>query len=400
MAVSMKKRSLKVLIQDNRLQIIAAFGLLLTAALLLIRLGSMPAHFSANELATYQNNLHFHNIAHNPLNAPYNLVEYALLFIPGHTIAMARLASVGFALIAALLFFMIMLRWHGKRTAWMASVLFATSGWLLHVGRLGTPAVLWLLIPLILILFGSWLARTERHGTAIMVVGALLGLMLFVPAAVWFVIAFTLLLSKDILRHFRQAAKWQGMAAIAFVVVFAAAIAVSLVRSPDLVRQWLGVPQVLPSYMSMLKVWVSSLFAYPFFRGPYSSELWLGHTPILDVFTTVMFLLGAYFYLTHFRNIRARILAVLFLLGSILTALNGPAGMSFIVPLLYLVAATGITYLLHQWLSVFPKNPVARTFGITLVTLAIACAATYHIIAYYVAWQHSPKTVATFQRKP
>jgi MFS family permease len=396
----MKKRSLKVLIQDNRLQLIAAFGLLLTAALLTIRLGSMPAHFSSNELATYQTNMHLHNILHNPLNAPYNLVDYAFLYIPGHTIAVARLTSALFAVIAALLFFMIMLRWHGKRTAWMASALFTTSGWLLHLGRLGTPVILWLLIPLILILFGSWLSRTDRHGTAIIVVGALLGLMLFVPAAVWFVIAFTLLLSKDILRHFREADNWQGAAAISLVAVFAAAIAFSLVRSPDLVRPWLGVPQVLPSYMSMLKVWVSSLFLYPFFRGPFTSEIWLGHTPILDMFTTVMFLLGAYFYATHFRNIRARILAVIFLLGSVLTALNGPAGMSFIVPLLYLIAATGITYLLHQWLTVFPKNPVARVFGITLITLAIAIAATYHVIAYYVAWQHNPKTVATFQRKP
>lgn len=396
----MNKRSLKVLIQDNRLQLIAAFGLLLTAALLLIRLGSMPAHFSSNELATYQNNQHLHNILHNPLNAPYNLVDYAFLYIPGHTIAVARLTSVLFAVIAALLFFMIMLRWHGKRTAWMASALFATSGWLLHLGRLGTPIILWLLIPLILILFGSWLSRTDRHGTAIIVVGALLGLMLFVPAAVWFVIAFTLLLSKDILRHFREADNWQGAAAIGLVAVFATAIAFSLVRSPDLVRPWLGVPHVLPSYMSMLKVWASSLFLYPFFRGPFTSEIWLGHTPILDMFTTVMFLLGAYFYATHFRNIRARILMVIFLLGSVLTALNGPAGMSFIVPLLYLIAATGITYLLHQWLTVFPKNPVARVFGITLIILAIALAATYHVIAYYVAWQHNPKTVATFQRKP
>ena len=111
-------------------------------------------------------------------------------------------------------------------------------------------------------------------------------------------------------------------------------------------------------------------------------------------------MLGAYFYATHFKNVRTRILVVLALLGSILTALNGPIGMSFLVPLAYLIAATGITYLLHKWLSVFPKNPVARVAGITLVTLAIAAAATYHVIAYYVAWQHNPDAVATFQRKP
>lgn len=396
----MKKRSSGSLIHVNRLQVIAAFGLLATAVLLLIRLGSLPGRMSSSELQTYQSNHYIHNILHNPLGAPYNLIDYLVLHIPGHTVAVARLTSVALALIAALLFFLIMLRWHGKRTAWMASVLFATSGWLLHIGRLGNSDVLWLLIPLILILLSSWLTRTERSGTAIIVVGVLLGLMLFVPAAVWFVIAFVLLMSKDILRHFRNADAWQGATALGLVVLFALVMAYSLFRSPDLIRPWIGLPQVLPSYMSMLKVWASSLFVYPFFRGPFTPEIWLAHTPILDAFTTTMFLLGAYFYATHFKNVRTRILVVLALIGSVLTALNGPAGMSFIVPLAYLIAATGITYLLHQWLTVFPRNPVARYAGIALVTLAIATAASYHVIAYYVAWQHNPDAVATFQRKP
>lgn len=396
----MKKRSVGSLIQVNRVQIIAAFGLLATAVLLLIRLGSLPTHMSSIELQTYQSNHYIQNILNNPLSAPYNLIDYVVLHLPGHTVAVARLTSVALALIAALLFFLIMLRWHGKRTAWMASALFATSGWLLHLGRLGTSDILWLLIPLILILLSSWLTRTERSGTAIIVIGALLGLMLFVPAAVWFVIAFILLMSKDLLHHFRNAKPWQGAAALGIVMLFALVMTYSLFRTPDLIRPWLGVPHVLPSYTSMAKVWAYSLFVYPFFRGPFTPEIWLAHTPILDAFTTTMFLLGAYFYATHFKNVRTRILVVLALLGSILTALNGPIGMSFLVPLAYLIAATGITYLLHKWLSVFPKNPVARVAGITLVTLAIAAAATYHVIAYYVAWQHNPDAVATFQRKP
>ncbi|MFI5275334.1 MAG: hypothetical protein ACHQT5_00735 [Candidatus Saccharimonadales bacterium] len=396
----MKKRSFGPLIQDNRVQIIAALGIILTAALLLMRLGSLPTHMSNHELQTYQSNHYIQNILHNPLDAPYNVIDYAVLHIPGHAVAVARLTSVGFALIAALLFFLIMLRWHGKRTAWMASVLFATSGWILHLGRLATSDILWLLIPLILILLSSWLTRTERSGTAITVVGALLGLMMFVPAAVWFVIAFVLLDSKDLFRHFRKAKPWQGAAALGLITLCALIMAYTLFRTPDLIRTWAGLPQVLPSYMSMLKVWASSLVLYPFFRGPATPELWLAHTPILDAFTTMMFLLGVYFYATHFKNVRTRMLAVLVLLGSILTALNGPAGMSFIIPIVYLIAATGITYLLHQWLTVFPRNPVARFAGITLVTLAIASAASYHVIAYYVAWQHNPNAIAAFQRKP
>lgn len=399
----MKKWSPKTVFQDFQLEIFAVVGLLIAAGLYLVRLGSTPAHMSTNELQTFQNNHSLHAILHNPLNAPYNVVDYILLHIPGHTYGVARLTSVLFALLAICLFFTIMMRWHGKRTAWMATILFATSGWLLHIGRLGTADILWIIIPLLLILLSSWLARTQLHGRALIVVAVILGLMLFVPAAIWFVIAFILLTFKDLVRHRKEAVVWQKLVAGAIILLLTATLVFLLHRSPQsssLIREWAGIPLVLPSYVSMLKVWVSSIALYPFFRGPAVPELWLGHTPILDVFTATMCLLGAYFYLTHFKNLRTRLLAVLVIVGSVLTALNGPAAMSFIVPVLYLIAATGITYLLHQWLTVFPRNPVARFAGIMFIVIAIASAVSYHMISYFVAWQHSPDTVATFHRKP
>jgi hypothetical protein len=396
----MKKRSLKHPIKVSRFQVYATIGLLLTAGLFLIRLGSLPAHMSDQELQTYQNNLHLHNIVHNPLNAPYNLIDYVLLHILGHTVEIARLTSVLFALLASFLFFITMLRWHGKRTAWLATILFVTSGWLLHLARLGAADILWLVIPLVLILIGSWLTNTDKHNTAIIVVAAILGLMLFIPAGVWFVAVFLLLLGKLVIKHFRSANALPRSIAVILLLLLAAAIGFSLFRSHDLIREWAGIPQMMPKPLSAAKVWISSIVLYPFVRGPLIPEIWLGHTPILDIFTTIMCLLGAYFYLTHFRNLRARMLTALVVVGSVLTALNGPTAMSFIVPVAYLIAATGITYLLHEWLTVFPRNPVARFAGITLITLAITCAATYHLISYFVAWQHNPQAVATFQRKP
>lgn len=396
----MKKRTLQSLIRVNRLEITAAIGLIAAALLYVIRLGSIPTGMSGNESLAYHQNLHISNILHNPLNAPYNLIDYVLLHLPGHTVAVARLTSAGFALLAIVLFFIIMLRWHGKRTAWLATILFATSGWLLHIGRLGTPTIMWFIIPLIIILLGSWMTRTEHHSTAIVVVAALLGLMLFIPAGIWFVAAYGLLLGTETIEHWREARSLQRSIAAILLIVFAAAIAFSLYRTPSLIRPWLGIPQTMPTVVSEAKVWVSSIVLYAFFRGPYSPELWLGHAPILDVFTTTMFAVGAYFYATHFHNLRTRTIAVLALIGSILTMLNGPAAMSFLVPLTYLVAATGITFLLHEWLTVFPRNPVARFVGITLMSLALVTAVTYHLVSYYVAWQHDPTTISKFHYKP
>lgn len=377
-----------------------ALGLLATAGLYVARLGTMPIRMSSDEFNTYQNNLHLHQILHDPLNAPYKLIDYAMLHLFGHTVTTARLTSVTFALIAVILFFNIMLRWHGKRTAWLATFLFATSGWLLHVGRIGTDGIVWVVLPLVLILLGAWVSRTEKSGWALIVLALSFGTALFVPAAIWFVAVYTLLLRKDIGDHIKEASVAQRLGAGFIFLVLVGALAFSLYRSPELVHPWLGLPHTMPHLATSIRTWLSSLILYLFVRGPYSPELWLGHAPILDVFVTAMFLLGAYFYVTHFRNLRASALAMFILLSSVLVALNGTKAMSFLVPLAYLVAATGVTYLLHEWLRVFPRNPVARTVGVALITFAITCSAAYHLISYFVAWQYNPTTTTTFQRKP
>lgn len=397
----MKKWSFKRVAESYRLEFIVAVCVLLTAILYNLHLGSLPPHMSNDELLTFQNNKSLSNILHSLLNAPYNFIDYAILHTFGiHTLRNARITSVIYAVLAIFMFFCIMIKWHGKRTAWMATILFATSSWLLHIGRLGTANILWINISLTLILLGTWLVKTERSGTAIITLSVILGLMLFIPASIWFVIAFIIVTSKTVLDHFQNAMPWQRLASIALILFFIATLVFSLYRSPDSVRIWLGLPQVFPSYISMLKLWLSSIILYPFFRGPAVPEIWLGHTPILDVFTATMYLIGAHFYFTHYRNLRTRLLGIFILAGSVLTALNGPMAMSFIVPVYYLIAATGITFMLHQWMTVFPKNPIARFVGVTLITVAISSTVGYHLVSYFVAWQHNPPAVATFQRNP
>jgi hypothetical protein len=68
-----------------------------------------------------------------------------------------------------------------------------------------------------------------------------------------------------------------------------------------------------------------------------------------------------------------------------------------LIPLLYVFVATGIAYLLKEWLKVFPRNPVARNFGIGLLVIAIVTSVVYNVRAYYVAWPHAATTKAVFR---
>jgi hypothetical protein len=56
--------------------------------------------------------------------------------------------------------------------------------------------------------------------------------------------------------------------------------------------------------------------------------------------------------------------------------------------------------MLHAWLTVFPRNPVARTTGIALVSIVVVMAVSYHLTSYFVAWRYDPATLSAFRQKP
>ena len=148
--------------------------------------------------------------------------------------------------------------------------------------------------------------------------------------------------------------------------------------------------------MTLLKQF-AAVPVHLFIRGPQYPELWLGKAPILDVFALVACILGIYFYLTHWKASRSRYLAVLALFGFVLVGLGGPVGLSILVPLLYMAVATGLAYLLRDWLKTFPNNPLARSLGIGLVVFAVTLSCLYNYRAYFIAWPHTAVTKATFR---
>jgi hypothetical protein len=169
----------------------------------------------------------------------------------------------------------------------------------------------------------------------------------------------------------------------------------SLLRPHQLIL-WLGAPQHFAAPLTLLKQ-LAGVFVHLFVRGPQYPDIWLGRVPIMDIFVLVMCVVGIYFYAIHHAAFRSRLLLSYFTVGVLLVALHGPVSINLLVPLLYIVAATGIAYLLREWLIVFPLNPFARGLGIALISLAVLMSCVYNLRAYYVAWPHNSVTKATFR---
>lgn len=136
-----------------------------------------------------------------------------------------------------------------------------------------------------------------------------------------------------------------------------------------------------------------------FARGPLDPVRWLGQLPLLSIFEVLMFIVGVYFYVTHLGAARSRFIILLSAIAWLVIGVGGTASLSLIVPVIYLFVATGIAFMLRQWLQVFPNNPIARSLGIFIIIVAVSLTSIYQTRSYFVAWRYNTETVKAFDKK-
>jgi hypothetical protein len=371
-------------------------AILLLAALLLYKLGSLMGGLSNQEVAAATQGVGWHGIFHHPQYLPLELLRSIDFFsFKQHGQTLTRLPNVLFGALAIVSFGWLIRQWHSQRTALLATVLFATGAWTLHVSRLASFDVLYLwALPTLLLSY----SLLHRHPESRLVrYGSLFAwlMLLYIPGMVWLLIISLVVEQKVVRKAWQSLSLWQRLLEVVLFAAGASLLIIDLFRPGRLV-QWLGLPSSFPHLSTLLKHELA-VPVHLFIRGPEYPQLWLGRAPLLDVFTLAASLVGIYFYVTHWSATRSQLLLSLAVAGWLLVGLGGPVGFSLLVPLLYVAAATGIAYLLHEWLQTFPRNPLARGVGVGVMILAVGLASVYNLRAYFVAWPHNAANRAVFQ---
>jgi hypothetical protein len=383
---------------QRNLRIILTIGALFIALawLLFYKLGSLTGGLSQTEVQTAGAAVGWHGIYHQPLYLPLKLVRSVVFWLsPNHGQFLTRLPNVIFGGLSIAEFIVLIRLWHGQRTAILTGTLFACGAWILHASRLASFDVMYLWLLPTLLLINAALSRYAKRASIWFASLIGLALIIYLPGAIWLVLAELYFLKLPISTAWHNLKQsWQRLVSLIIIVGPLALLIIDLFRAGQL-KQWLGLPAHFDNLASVGKHF-AAVPVHLLIRGPEYPQIWLGRAALLDIFTLAMSLIGIYFYATHFRSGRSHLLLTLFVISWILIALGGPVGLSLLVPLMYAAAATGIAYLLHEWLHVFPLNPLARATGIGLVSILIAFSAVYNLRSYFVAWPHNPTTRAVF----
>ncbi len=333
----------------------------------------------------------------NPLFLPYNAVLLIMQKINADGILALRSLSVAIGLASVAGFYYVARQWFTERMALFGTLLFSTSSWFLHTARFGTPEVIYS-SSIIVLAIGIWLQHSKRRIPLLSLL-ALSLIYIYIPGFLWFIILAGFWQYKRILKELRRVPTWFKFVFPLAVTTVLSPLIWGIIKNPSLIKQLIGLPEQLPS----LSEFGSNLLAVPLelvFKGPNDPARWLGEIPLLSLFGTVMLVMGLYWSFYKRTLDRVKMLAIILVIGSFLIASNGPVSSALLIPYIYLIITFGITLMLQQWFTVFPKNIIARTTGVVLLGAVIILTVFYNFNHYFIAWPQAPETRKAFSNPP
>jgi hypothetical protein len=370
--------------------------------LLWFKLGSLTPGLSQSE-ATIQEHLalrdiSFRSILDNPLYLPYSIILYVLQAIGLHGSTAIRGVSATLGSVTVVCFYLIIQRWHTQRLAVFGTLLFGTSSWFLHTARFGGTEILYCSVIAVL-LTGIWLQQTRYRRLMLAFVMLATTFYLYVPGMIWFILITGIWQSKRLMGEVKRVPLWFNLAVGAAGLLLLFPLVWSVARQPGLLKPLFGLPETVPAVGQVLQN-IINMPVHIFVSGPDDPEKWLPGTAYLDIFSGMMLFIGLYLSIFRLGLDRVRATFGVLLIGSILVALGGPISMALLIPFLYLLVTAGMTFMLQQWFTVFPRNPIARTIGTSLLSLAVLVTVFYHVNHYFIAWPNAPAVRQTYDNEP
>jgi len=363
-----------------------------------LQLSSLVPGQNKFETTTLAELNHFPAPWHSAVNAPYMVMAYIFGKISGEPLYGARVASVMLGLFATGLMYYIIRIWFNIRVATIGTLLFITSSWLLHTTHQATPLTLLVLGPLLAVAPLAWFTRTKKYRMlALLSLAAGLGLAAYIPFMFWLIITSLAIIVRKEKSLLAQMSKIKFFSAVILYVLVVTPLLISLAHYPGQILELLGASKTIPSFSQYFSH-LLQVFSSIFIHAQQLPELRIGHLPALDVFSTAMFVLGMYYSFQRKTNIKTITLfsSMLLLLVIIPFSPNYSMDTVILLPFVYIGIITGIVELVNQWFTYFPRNPLARNIGISLLVFSISLTCAYHLENYFVAWPNDPDTKSVY----
>lgn len=326
------------------------------------------------------------------INLPYSVLQAASISIFGVSDFSIKLPSLILALASAIGIIFLLRRWFSHNIAVLGSFIAITTGQFLFVAQYGTPAILYIFWPTMLLLLATLITRGKSHlfiWKSLFFITAALSL--YTPLSIYPLIAMAIaVILHPHLRHiFRVMSKWRLSIAIVIGLIILSPLIYGIIQDPRLGLTLLGVPAEFPNFWENFKLLINQ---YLDFWNVSTTALM---TPVFGLGSFLLILFGLY------RTIRTRettqsYLVIIWLICLVPVLLINPLFTTVTFVPLVLLLTTGLQGLTSYWYRLFPRNPYARVLGLMPLIVLVVALVISGLDRYAYGYYYQPATVANF----
>jgi 4-amino-4-deoxy-L-arabinose transferase-like glycosyltransferase len=372
-------------------------GLLLAGLLVFAGL-YVPGGISAEEMqATVRaDSLSLSNLDSLAITSlPYYLLQAGIFHIFGIYDFTIKLPSLILALLSAIGLILLLRRWFKPNIAVLASLIAVTTGQFLFVAQNGTPSILYIFWPVVLLLLGTQVTRGKRFRALWkLLFAAAAAVSLYTPLSIYPLIAIILALALH--PHLRNAVRRLSKIKVAFALLIAGIIltplVIGLTRHPELGLTLLGVPSTWPPDIAANLVTIAK--QYLVFWEPSTTTLM---TPVFGLGSVLIIILGLYRLIRTRETTRSYLIIIWILCLIPVLILNPRFTTVGFVPAVLLLAA-GLTSLISYWYRLFPLNPYARISGLIPLIILIVVLMGSGLDRFVYGYHYDPNTAVNFSK--
>ena len=327
------------------------------------------------------------------VDLPYRALQKLSIMIFGLSSYSVKLPSVIAGLFLGLMLILLLNRWFKSNVSLLASCLIVLSTPFLFLAGSGTPLIMIVLWPTLLLWLGSKIQGEKRPKPlySFMFTLALL-FAIFTPYMVYFAIfcVVFVFLQPHLRFVVKNLPKFPLTLVILIIIGGFVMLGISIAHHPDTIKQLLASPEFrLDRFFSNIGLGLSPLFSW------HSTTEGVLLSPLVGLATFALCLIGLFSTTKGFFASRNSIATLLIIFALLITGFNPDAVVFFILPV-SILSAHGIKYLLEKWYGLFPENPYARISALLPLTVLFGIMIIPGLLQYIYGYRYNPNVADYF----
>ncbi len=321
------------------------------------------------------------------VNIPYRILQKFSIAIFGLTPFAIKLPSIVIGLILGFLLILILNRWFKNNVSLLASVVTILSTPFLFLAGTGTPLIMLVFWPALLLWLGSKIQGEKQPEPIFCFAFAfVLLLSLFTPYMIYFalfIVAFVL--SQP---HLRFVIK--TLPKVPLLITGLIVIGGITVLTMNAIQNHVVIKELLLAKNFSFHAYLNNLGSAftPVFSWNHSAEGTL-LSPLISLPVFALIMIGLFSTTKGFFASRNAIAVILLIFTVAISGLDPEAVIFITLPIAILVAH-GLKYVLEKWYGLFPENPYARIFALLPLTIFISLVLIPGVSQYVYGYHYNP----------